>query len=281
MWPLLSKALLWGGLSVTLLAALLWGPLHDGYERACQQYPVLRGTGPMPAVAAALLVLLGPPVAVVLTWLGRGVRSSRRLARSLDSSRAPAPAGLAEAARRAGYSGPLVCLEGERPLAFCLGLLRPRVYVTTALVDLLGPEELAAVLAHEGHHVRARDPLRFLLARSLCRAALSGPEAEEALARYRLRRELLADDAVVRDMGAGPLASALLKTVPGQAPAGAVGLDATEARVRRLLGQGWEQELRLPWGALAGRSLLAAGLGVAAFALTSALLKGAAIGCAL
>jgi Zn-dependent protease with chaperone function len=92
------------------------------------------------------------------------------------------------------------------PLAFCAGLLRPRVYVSTGALQRLGAAELSAVVAHEAHYAARRDTLRILMARAIGDAYSLGalPRREQAPA------ELFADAAVVRSRGAVPLASALL-----------------------------------------------------------------------
>ena len=80
------------------------------------------------------------------------------------------------------------------------------MYVSAGALATLSAAELAAVVAHEGHHADRRDPLRILIARAIGDAyslpALA--RREQALA------ELAADDAAVRRGGKAPLASALL-----------------------------------------------------------------------
>ena len=56
-------------------------------------------------------------------------------------------------------------VNDSSPEAFCAGFLRPRVYVSRGAVELLTPDELRAVLQHEHHHWRMRDPLRLASAR--------------------------------------------------------------------------------------------------------------------
>ena len=88
------------------------------------------------------------------------------------------------------------------------------MYVSAGALATLSVAELAAVVAHEGHHADRRDPLRILIARAIGDAyslpAL--PRREQALA------ELAADDAAVRRGGKAPLASALLAFRGGIAP---------------------------------------------------------------
>ncbi len=47
-------------------------------------------------------------------------------------------------------------VEAERPFVFCAGLLRHRVFASTALIGMLDSKELQIVLSHEHHHARCR-----------------------------------------------------------------------------------------------------------------------------
>ena len=134
-------------------------------------------------------------LARALRCVGRGVAAHRRVL-----ARMP----VLEQRRIAGRSVAIV--PGGRPLAFCAGLLRPRVYVSSGAVERLSADALAAVVEHEAHHAARRDPLRILVARAIGEAySLTAlPRREQALA------ELAADAAAVRRRGAGPLAAALL-----------------------------------------------------------------------
>ena len=73
-------------------------------------------------------------------------------------------------------------VQSSRPLAWCAGLWRPRIFLSSALVARLSEEDLDAVLAHESNHARRRDNLRRQLAHW---ATLCWPRG--------LRRQLLAD----------------------------------------------------------------------------------------
>ena len=96
------------------------------------------------------------------------------------------------------------------PQAFCAGLLRPQIYVADAALLELQADELDAVLAHEEHHRRLRDPLRIALARAASEGLFFLPAARLLADRYRSLAELAADGAAVRRAGTQPLASALL-----------------------------------------------------------------------
>ena len=98
------------------------------------------------------------------------------------------------------------------PRAFCAGLLRPRVLLSTGAVRALGDAELAAVVAHEAHHARRRDPLRLAALRVAADSLAFLPAVRPLAARYAELLEIDADRAAV-DRCAGdpaPLARALL-----------------------------------------------------------------------
>jgi Zn-dependent protease with chaperone function len=103
-------------------------------------------------------------------------------------------------------------IHGERPHAFCAGLLRPVVYVSTGAIQELGDEELEAVLAHEHLHRVRRDPLRIASARVLGEALFFLPVLRRLAARYATLAELAADEHAVAAHGGdtSPLAGAML-----------------------------------------------------------------------
>lgn len=115
-------------------------------------------------------------------------------------------------------------LKSGHPQAFCAGLLRPRVFLSTAALKRLSEAELRAVLAHEAHHVRRRDPLRRLAVRVLADALFFLPALRRLERRYAELAELAADEAAVRAAGSAPLASALLKLGASDHPHGTVAI---------------------------------------------------------
>ena len=64
-------------------------------------------------------------------------------------------------------------LDISDPQAFCLGWLRPRIFLSRGMLRMLTAGELNVVLAHEQGHARRRDALRLALAASL--SLLYGP----------------------------------------------------------------------------------------------------------
>lgn len=210
--------------------------------------------------ALLLLPLLG--ISTVSLTLGtrslvRQVRGSRRFLAGLRIVRVADVAGTE-----------ITVFDSARPQAFCAGFLRPRIYVSTAAAALPG-DHVEAIVAHERHHRRRRDPLRLLLARTLAQALFFMPVLRRVTERYGALAELAADEAAVREHDRGTLAAALLSFGEARNPAVVVGI--APERVDHLLGRPprWE----LPVSLLFGSGVAIAGLvGAAATvrALTSA-----------
>lgn len=90
----------------------------------------------------------------------------------------------------------LVVFNGGSCEAFTFGMLRPRIALCAHCQEMLPAEEVAAMLAHEKQHVRAYDPLGFLLM-DVARAWFFFMPIFGQLARwYRAAAELDADASV-------------------------------------------------------------------------------------
>lgn len=200
---------------------------------------------PSRAELAALVVIA--LAALTLAVVVRGVRS---LVRELAAHRrALSRLTVLEAVPRDDLTAWLI--DERRPQAFCAGYLRPRAYVSTGAVALLHEPELTAVLHHEAHHARRRDPLRLLVMDVLADALFFLPALSRLRARYAEVAELAADEAAVRAAkDPAPLASALLAFDAG-ADAGAVGI--APERVDHLLGERtrWDAPVALIAGGVA------------------------------
>ena len=151
------------------------------------------------AVIVLVLALLGSiAFAVALLAAGRELIAARRLGRRL-------------AALQGVRNGDLLVIDDERPEAFCAGLVRPRVYVTTGALELLDGSSLGAVLGHERQHAWRRDPLRLAATRVLTRSLFFLPGVSALGRSHELLAELSADETAVR--GAAGDRSALARAM--------------------------------------------------------------------
>jgi Zn-dependent protease with chaperone function len=209
-----------GGLGVARLA---W---HPG-RALCGQMTMAGCLGVAVLVVAAL---------VAVAWIVRVAWMAATAARAVAGlPRLAAPAALVAAARRSGVSK-LVCVAGPGASAFCAGLLRPRVVVTSGMVAALAAEELDAVLVHEAEHARRRDPLRRLAGRAAAEVLVWLPLVGWWTSRRLEEAELAADRAAIDRVGRTPLARALRATAT-PAAVGARFDGAGPARVAQLLGE--------------------------------------------
>ena len=224
-----------------LCAEALWFCLHllTRIDDPLHWFPFLLLAA---GVAWAMKRRVGP------AW--RALRSIRnypqRPVRSTDPVR-----GLCE---RVGLEDRVCILVGDPPVhAFTAGLLRPTIYLSERLQRELAPDELEAVVLHEGHHLRARDPGRCAVATVVADLFFWIPLARAWADRFLLRVELSADDAAAARPTS--LARAIVKVasltavgpVPGMALplAGAQG-GYLELRVRRLLATAGNPDVA-PW----------------------------------
>jgi bla regulator protein blaR1 len=109
--------------------------------------------------------------------------------------------------------------------AYCVPGLRSAIVISAGTLDLLDQAELAAVLAHERAHLRARHDLVLLPFNALLRAFRWSEVVREANRAVALLVEMMADDRARRRLPARELATALLRVGTsggGHAPAGAL-----------------------------------------------------------
>ena len=109
--------------------------------------------------------------------------------------------------------------------AYCVPGLRSAIVISAGALDLLDQAELAAVLAHERAHLRARHDLVLLPFTALLRAFRWCEIAQEANREVALLVEMMADDRARRLLPAKELATALLRVGAsggGTAPTGAL-----------------------------------------------------------
>lgn len=238
------------GAAVAMLAVLvavrslsLGAPSAATLLQACQEVVFSGQT----LISAAVLALAG----IGLSVLGLAVRSMVRQCRAQRRVLSRLPVQYETA-----YRGtPVTVFAHESPEAFCAGLLRPRVYLSSAALQTVEDRELSAVIEHETHHCHRRDPLRILTVQVLSDCLFFLPVMRHLRERYCTLAELAADEAAMT-VGAdrGSLAAALLVFAEG--PTGVVGI--APERVDQLLGEGprWE----LPVSLLAGALVTLAGL---------------------
>jgi beta-lactamase regulating signal transducer with metallopeptidase domain len=217
-----------------LVAVLGFAPVIGGLivDRHC--HPATGCVAHVPALnagaayATALGVVLAAATGFVLLRICTRLRRTVRLANTLAS--------VAEPSQWQRFD----IIDSPMELAYCVGLLRPKVLLSRGLVERLPPAQLHAILRHEHAHVARRDNLRHWLAMV---SLLPLPRAR----RRRVLEDLVlaseqACDREAADQAGGAIAviEALTALRPAQAPspirtAVTFGREATVAsRIRAL-----------------------------------------------
>jgi hypothetical protein len=188
--------------------------------------------------------MMGVPFLALLArgvWAGAAQvhRTNAALRRMLGGAHARVPAHAAALARTLGIARRLDMIEASAPEAFCYGLLRPRICITSGLIEALSAAELEAVLRHERRHLRRHDPLRVVLWTVISNICWW---LEADMQQASVHRELAADRAVIAEQGRQPLASALYKLATlsrsehePQPDLALTGISVTDARIDQLV----------------------------------------------
>jgi hypothetical protein len=127
-------------------------------------------------------------------------------------------------------------VDADTPFALCAGVLRPRVFISSALAERLGAGELRAVVLHEASHARRRDPLRRALRSAAAQTLFFAPGVRWWSDRAGVIDELIADQAALRGCDVNDLAGALLLTGSPRAALAASFDGAAASRIAHLLG---------------------------------------------
>ena len=233
---------------------------------------VARGAADTADLVTALVLLLAVcGISLGLVTLFRQLVATAVLIRRLVAKKVALPTSVTVAEGGLDLDGRIDVVTDERPFSFCYWFLRPRICLSTALVERLDADELRAVLHHERYHLRQRDPLRQVVARYFAAGLYVVPVVDELLAFHTLQKEIDADQEAVRASGdVRSLASALYKLLP-DADDVSLGLlvpvsslSVTEARIDQLVaGRPLSIALSPLSVALSGGALVAAAVLVA------------------
>ena len=152
---------------------------------------------------------------LLLVALVRSISEARR-ARAFSCSlrEVETPPRLHRLLEELALSPQLVVVFSSRLSFACTaGLLHPRVFVSTGLIESLSDEELKAVLRHEQSHLDRRDPIRSIVMLFLSKFFFFLPLVSRLLDSLRRDSELIADrHALALASSPADLASALIKT---------------------------------------------------------------------
>ena len=186
-----AALVVWQSTSVAaVLAALFAAPAALPY--VIGPTPELASNATQIAVAVAVTGLVAGRLMLSGHRVGTRLRANRRRHRRLvDLLALPADEDSTHAAH-------MRVIEHPTPTAYCVPGVRRRVVLTQGTLDALPQEELAAVLAHERAHLRARHDLILEFFTVIHEAVPPFVRSDAALREVTLLIEVLADRAAVR-----------------------------------------------------------------------------------
>lgn len=190
------------------------------------------------------VVVVGVLIVGVLTIVWQAWRTIRCTRKLLGYAQISLPPDLEALISEFGLNpSRLVLLNVTQPLTFCFGFLRPRICLSTGLIEILTQSQLHAALFHEEYHRKRFDPLRLLLVEAVATALFFLPVVREWRASFKIQLELDADQYAILKTGKTALAGALHRLLSDAAVAVPIaqgviaGLSANSARIAVLLGE--------------------------------------------
>lgn len=128
----------------------------------------------------------------------------------------------------------------DRPIAFCYGIFRQKIILSTGLIEKLSSKELEATLLHENFHVKNHHAGKLLISDLFAKIVFFMPIISELVQLYRIRIEINADHAAASSQGSKRyLRMALAKSIKPHSYRTYLGFATNnwEERTKRLIGK--------------------------------------------
>lgn len=110
-----------------------------------------------------------------------------------------------------GLAGNVAVIKSDDPFALCFGFFKPKIYVSTKLLEITSITEQQTILLHEKHHLEKKDNLTMLFAQVVQNIFPFIPSIQDLVLNFRIDRELAADHAAIADHQKNHMVSALKK----------------------------------------------------------------------
>ncbi|ALP37113.1 peptidase M56 [Paenibacillus sp. IHB B 3084] len=144
-----------------------------------------------------------------------------------------------------------------KPAAFTMGLWKPRIVLSSALLSVLDKHEEEAVVYHEAYHMKHYDPLKTWLLQMCATLLFYLPVLRHITKLYKTAREILADNEAIKrtgsPMGIGSALLKLLRMTPANAhlvnsaACSSFAETSINYRISRILDPQQELVIQLPW----------------------------------
>lgn len=128
------------------------------------------------------------------------------------------PAAVKLVIQKLNLNGKIDIVKNEGKFSFCYGLIRPRICLSTGLLNAIDEMELRAILLHESSHVKNRDPFKIILGKTASYILFFIPIIYELQKHYLFSKEITADETVIKNGLRRPLISVLSKLLAIDSP---------------------------------------------------------------
>ncbi|MBI3384701.1 M56 family metallopeptidase [Candidatus Gottesmanbacteria bacterium] len=102
-------------------------------------------------------------------------------------------------------------VSSSKPFAFCHGIWHPKIYISTALFNMMNTSELEAILRHEQYHLDYKDGLTMLFAEIAKSLFPFFPLLADLIHSYQIEREIKADYQATNGLGTSQSLVSVLK----------------------------------------------------------------------
>lgn len=149
------------------------------------------------AVGITLLTILSLAVGS-LSSIASFFRNRRKMNELRGSIRTDLPLKVKSLARQYGIlRTDIKIVSSPEPFVYCLGLRRPKIFISSGILGRLSAKELEAVVIHEAHHYHGRHPGLIFITKLLARTLFFIPVVSELSRLLTAVIEINADRAVI------------------------------------------------------------------------------------
>jgi beta-lactamase regulating signal transducer with metallopeptidase domain len=110
-------------------------------------------------------------------------------------------------------SNKIIIFDDKTPQAFCIGILKPQIFLSTELLKIMSRLELETIIIHEKQHLDNNDNFVLLILQVLKNTFFFLPIFRDIVDHYEIQNEIRADDLAIRKSGQNNVLSSLRKLI--------------------------------------------------------------------
>ena len=143
-----------------------------------------------------------------------------------------------------GLNNKVVAVNSNSLDIFCFGFLKPKICISSRLINQVSKKQLKAILLHEKNHLKSYDPLKLFLVNAIRKSLFFIPGLNHLASQFEIGLELAADERATNNLKeTQSLSKALIKIIDLDQTlnhrvnhdVAVTFLSVTEARIDRLI----------------------------------------------